>query len=84
MARRAFQGQAGNYLGRTLPDRGSGAEPGTEGLLPTRVALGRIAVGLGPPASRGRGLGSADYLLRSNEDALARAATASDSVRRSG
>jgi len=27
VARRSVQGQAGNYVGGTLPDRGAGAEP---------------------------------------------------------
>jgi hypothetical protein len=65
-------------MGGTLPDCGAGAEPGTEGVLQTGLASGRVAIGLGAPASRGRGLASPDHLFRSDENTLARTAAASD------
>src|SRR5436189_4456705 len=81
---RPVQGQEGDYVGGTLPDRGARAEPGTESILSTGLALGRVTIGFGSPASRGRGLAGADYLLRSDEDAMAWLHAGANSIRERG
>ena len=53
MAGGAVQGQKGDHVGGTLPDRSAGSESGTEGILSTDLAPGRVTIGLGAPASRG-------------------------------
>src|SRR5687767_8739475 len=80
MARRAVQRQTGDYLRGTFQNCGAGAEPGTEGFLPTVLAPGRITIGFGPPASRGRRLAGANHLFRPDENPLAGPAAATDSV----
>jgi len=80
MAGHPFQGQAGDHLGRTLPYRGEGKEPGKKGILSTGLALGRVAVGLSPLASRARGLGGEDHLLFPTENRLAEPAASADSI----
>src|SRR5438034_74931 len=84
VACRPVQGQEGDYVGGTLPDRGARAEPGTESILSTGLALGRVTIGFGSPASRGRGLAGADFLLRSDEDAMAWLHAAANSIRERG
>jgi len=84
MACRSLQGQAGYYMGGTLQDHRAREEPGTQSLLPVGLACRGVAIGLGAPASRGRGLAGAHYLFLSDEDALARIATAADSIWQGG